>query len=329
MPTNDVNLGGLPLIRQGPWFPGQMGVPGSDTRQGLRTHPTAVVLYVDPNHADASDAHDGTDPDHPLATVANAITKCAPYRGDVILVGANSGWQFANPASGYTVSIAEEVTLNVPGVRLVGSNHGALGVVWEPVAAAGAGTCIAVTVMDCTIEGFAFQGGLLGGRAIFLDWNGVTAWGENACVRHCTFDDDIDIGVEMEFSWYNEIAHCLFQECDAAGVYLDPAGSGAAYCAIHDNVFQDCLAALAVNGLDRSVIARNVIYNGLAQGAGAATNAGIDTTAGLQNTVAENVFSCLLPVPANGDWDDLNTAGASDAWMGNHVMNGLAITNPT
>jgi hypothetical protein len=261
--------------------------------------------------------------------VANAITKCSAYRGDVILVGANSAWQYANPASGYATSIAEEVVLNVPGVRLVGSSHGALGVVWEPVTAAGAGTCITVAAMDCTIEGFAFQGGLLGGRAIFCDWNGLTAFGENTTIRYCTFDDDIDIAIELEFAWYCEIAHNLFQECDAAGVYLDPAGSGAAYVSIHDNVFQDCLAAMPVQGLDNSWIFRNAIYNGLAQGAGVATDAGIDTTNGLKNLVYDNWFSCLLPVPANGDWDNLNTAGATDAWAGNHVMNGLAVTNPT
>ena len=43
----------------------------------------------------------------------------------------------------------------------------------------------------------------------------------------------------------------------------------------------------------------------------------------------DNFFSCLLPVPANGDWNDLNTAAATDAWMGNYCMNGLAVTNPT
>lgn len=329
MPASNVSMAGLPLTRMPPWFAGQMGVPGSDVRLGLRTHPTGVVFYVDPNHPDAADTHDGTDPDHPLATVAAAIARCGAYRGDVILVGANAGWQYANAAAGYAVNIAEEVVLNVPGVRLVGVSQGPVGVVWEPVTAAGAGTCITVTAMDCTIEGFAFQGGLLGGRAIYADWNGLTAFGESLTVRHCTFDPDIDIGIELEFAWYCEIAHNTFVGCDTAGIYLDPAGSGAAFCRIHDNVFQDCAAAMDVNGLDDSWVYANAIFNANAQGAAAATDEGIDTTGGGANLVYDNWFSCLDSVPDDGDWDDLNTAAATDAWVGNHLMDAVNTANPT
>jgi hypothetical protein len=84
-----------------------------------------------------------------------------------------------------------------------------------------------------------------------------------------------------------------------------------------------------LGGADNNHIHRNSIYNGNAQGGAAATNEGINLTGGGDNQVFDNYFSCLLPVPANGDWDDLNTGAATDAWIGNHCMNGLATTTPT
>ena len=37
----------LPQIRLQPWYPGQMGVDGSDVPRGIRWSPTSIVLYVD------------------------------------------------------------------------------------------------------------------------------------------------------------------------------------------------------------------------------------------------------------------------------------------
>jgi hypothetical protein len=63
----------IPQMKLTPWFAGQLGVPGSDTTQGLRLGTVGVVYYVDKTHPDAADAHDGTDPNHPKATIASAI----------------------------------------------------------------------------------------------------------------------------------------------------------------------------------------------------------------------------------------------------------------
>lgn len=64
-----------PLTRIPELFPGQFGVHGSDVQRGVRTAPTGIVLYVDKNHADAADAHDGTDPEHPMLTIQGAVNK--------------------------------------------------------------------------------------------------------------------------------------------------------------------------------------------------------------------------------------------------------------
>ena len=330
----DVLLTGLPLTRANPWYSGQMGVPGTDTETGLRLHPTGTTFYVDRNFPGASDQRDGTDPTSPLLTVTAAISKCQPHRGDVIMVGASSAWFYAEggiglPTAEYTLPIVEEVTLDVAGVRLIGASHSALGNMWTP--ASNGGTCLTVTAIDCIVEGFVFSEGqtYTGCNAIYCEWDGITLFGENLTVRNCAFDDTVDIAIQLEFSWYCVIHNNVFSQCDTCGIYLDPAGSAAAYLDIYNNFFNDCAVAMAMTGLDNSQIYNNRIYNSNAQAVAVATNEGLFTTGGSSNMVANNWFSCALPAGANGDWDDLNTAAATDAWVGNHCMNGLAVTNPT
>jgi hypothetical protein len=299
-------------------------------------HCTGTVFYVDPNYPGASDARDGTDPTAPLLTVATALTKCQPHRGDTIMVGANSAWYYAEGGSGlataqYTSHIEEEVEITVAGVRLVGMQNSPLGVMWSPVS--DGGTCITVSAVDVVIEGFVFTEGptYTGADGIYCEWDGNTLFGENLTVRHCTFDDTVDTAIQLEYSWYCDIHDNVFWDCDLYGIFTDAGGSSADYTLIHDNVFHDVgTSAIAIlGGGANNHIYGNTIYNGNAQGAGAAANEGINLTGGSDNMVFNNWFSCLLPVPANGDWDDLNTAAATDAWVGNHCMNGLAVSNPT
>jgi len=319
----------IPLTRLNPWYPGQFGVPGTDNETGLRLHSTGAIFYVSPNAIGVSDRRDGTDPNEPLATITAALTKCQAYRGDTIAVMANNAWQYGNAADGYALPISEEVTITVPGVKLVGVHpSGSLGVVWTP--ASNGGTCITVHAIDVLIEGFVFTEGVYTGLdAIYCEWDGATLFGENLTVRHCYFDDTVDTAIQLEFSWYCHIHNNVFQECDAYGIYVDPAGSSITYAMIVDNWFQNCAAALSLRGVDRCKIARNQIYNSNAQGGAAATDEGIDTAGGGQNLVYHNVLSCLLPVPANGDYDDFCTAAATDAWMQNYCLNGPSTTNPT
>ena len=328
MPSADVAWP-IPLVRQKPWYPGQFGVPGTDNERGLRSDCHGVVFYVDPNATGVTDQRDGTDPEAPLATVAKALTLCQAYRGDVIAVMANGAWQYAD-GQNRTLAVREEVTVNVAGVKIVGVfPSSSVGVVWESQTALT--PCITVSAIDVTIEGFAFAGALGGGTAIYAEWDGATLFGENLTVRNCLFDDDIDTAIQLEYSWFCDVHHNVFQECDAYGVYADAAGSAFAYCAIHDNVFLDCgtAAIAALGGCDNNFIYNNTIFNTSAQSGAAATNEGINTTGGATNSVYNNTFSCLLPVPANGDWDDLNTAAATDAWCYNHCMDGDNVTNPT
>lgn len=329
MPSSQVNWP-LPLTRFPTLFPGQMGgVPGTDNETGLRMHTSGAVFYVDPNAIGVSDQRDGTNPLDPLATIAAALTKCQAYRGDVIAVMANGGWQYANPASGYNTPISEEVIVTVPGVRIVGVfPSGSPGVMWSPVNALG--TCLTIHAIDVLVEGFAFVGGLLGGRAINVEWDGFTTFGDNVTIRHCLFDDDIDIGIQLENSWYAQIYGNFFQECDEYGIYVDPAGAGIDYGHIFENWVHNCgISNLSLEVAANSKIERNNVYSAAAQAGLLATDELIDTANGRQNIVAHNVLSCLLPVPANGDYDDACSSGPTDAWISNFLMDGNSVTNPT
>jgi len=325
MPSADVRFP-TPLTRLNPWYPGQIGVPGAWTETGLRTHCTGAVFYVDPNHTDNSNQRDGTDPTAPLTSVATALTKCQAYRGDVIAVMANNAWQYGDSDDGYTTPIQESVTVSVPGVRIVGvCPSGALGVYWQPGTAGG--TCVTVNAMDVTIEGFGFYGNS-GGTGVYAEYN--SNYGDNLTVRHCFFADDIDRGIQLEYSWYADIHRNVFDECDEYGIYTANDNGGVAYARVHSNWFYDCTTgAIWLPQADRCNIYDNTIYNATAQGGGAAANCMINLTGGSRNSAHHNTMSCLLPVPANGDYDDCNTAGATDAWVSNWCMDGPSVTNPT
>lgn len=291
MPGTNVNWP-VPLQRLTPWYPGQMGVPGTDSERGLRLHSTGTIFYVDPNAVGVSDQRDGTNPDEPLATIAAAIAKCQAYRGDVIAVMANNSWQYTSGAGGYTLPIAETVTINVPGVRLVGiSPSSSIGVVWE--AQANNDVLITVTACDVLVEGFAFDyNSCTGVTAISAVWNGTTAFADNLTVRNCVFSG-VKYGIVLDYVWYANIHDNEFHGDHALdyGIYIDPADQDAAYCAIHDNWFNNPQFAISLPGSDNCTIHANRIYNEVAAAylvPAAATNEGIDLTGGNQNIVSDN-----------------------------------------
>ena len=311
---------------------GQKGVVGVFPTQ---TFPASItgdsrIFYVNPNHTLAVDAGNlGRDPQVPLATITRANALARSNMNDVILVAPNDGWQYgANLAP----VIIETAIITKHGVRLVGVGPSSLGVYWGPALT----TEFALTIhaLDVYVEGFAFTNstaGLANANGIYVEWDGVTLFGENATINRCFFDEDMDIGIQLEFPWYCEIMNCLFDNNEAYGIMSDVGGSGSAFTSIHDNRFIDCATgAISLLGdADDCEIFRNHIFNTDAQNGAAATNEGIDTTGGTHNLVFDNYFSCLLPVPANGDYDDLNTAAATDSWINCHCLDGDTITNPT
>lgn len=326
-----------PLTRLNPWYPGQMGVPGTWSETGLRQHSTGVIFWVDPNCPFAEDQQDGTDPGHPLATIARALALCQPYRGDTIAVMANGFWTHApGGAANYPLPVTETVEVTVHGVRIVGVfPSGSMGVPWRAVAAGD--TILTISAMSVLVEGFVFMGESAAGGAncdgIYSEWDGVTLWGDNLTVRNCHFDEDIQTAIELEFIYNADIHHNVFQACDIAGIYSDGADPLQS-CHFHhnwfDNVGDGQTGAISVVNAERCKIDHNQIYNDDAQTGGAglvATDEGIDTSGGDWNLVHDNVLSCLLPGPGN-DYSDFCNSGGTDAWCHNLCMNGVTTTNP-
>ena len=324
MPSADVRWP-MPLTRLNPWYPGQMGVAGTDTETGLRMNCTGTVFYVDPNYPGVSDARDGTNPTDPLATVAAALTKCQPHRGDVIAVMANGNWQYGNPTSRAMADISEQVTVTVPGVRIVGvSPSSALGVYWQP--AASGGVCITVNALDVTIEGFAFwsENPIVGGTGILAQWTGITAahvQGENLVVRHCYFDADLDYGISLEYSWYAHIHDNYFRQMGIAAIVNNNSAGDPDYAVIHHNHFVNNALAISLPDSDNCHIYSNWIHGTVG------ALAFIDLTGGVTNLVADNWLGCSV-ADYTGGAGPTCADGAGDAWVNNHCITGDPIANP-
>jgi len=277
-------------------------------------------LYVNPNHASASDSNTGRNPDKPLATIQRGITLGRAMSGDTIHVIQNDGWTYGS-GLGDTITETVVVTNTKPGLRIVGEGAGSMGVNWT---AGVTGTfCLTINAIDTVVEGFNFWGEPVDCHGILCQWNGVTTYGENSIIRSNTFADSIDIGIQLEYSWYANVVGNHFQECDDYAIYVDPTGDGIAYTQILGNWFDDCAYAMALDDCDNGLIANNMIYNSDAQATGTATNRGINTAAGSGNMVANNFFSCIL-----GNWDTFNSSSATDAWVGNRVMDGEPTARP-
>ncbi len=286
------------------------------------------VFYVDPNHAEATDSNSGEDPAHPLATIQRAVTLARADKGDTIYVMQNDGWQYG-PGTGAPIQESVVIPITKSGLRLVGVGGGSPGVYWQP--GADNEFCLTVLAMDFIVEHFLFTGfGMAGANGVYALWGAPVAFADNIDIFDCTFDGDIDTAIQLEYVWYGKVEGCHFQDCDAYGIYVNPVGSGAAHLTIRDNWFKDCgTSAIAGRGIEDSRISGNWVYNAAAQAAGAATNEGFDLTnvGASSNIVSDNWFSCVLAA-GPGNYDDLNTAGSTDAWVNCHCMDGDAVLNP-
>ena len=312
----------LPLTRVNPIYPGQFGVLGADTDDGLRVHPTGTVFYVDPNYPGVETTRDGTNPTNPLSTIASAVSKCQPYRGDVIVVSHNSSWQYAEGGMGlataqYTNSISEEVTLNVSGVRLIGQSFSSIGVPWTP--ASNGGVCLTVTGNDCVVEGFAFWEGIYTGcDGIAAVWNGTTGWADNLTVRNCFFDTSVATAISLDFCYYCDIHSNAFWDVTTGISGL--ASSDLA--TVHHNLFHDCTNAISAAASDHWHIFENDFYE--VNAAGGASPANCFILAGDRHQVSRNNMSCAL----GAEYTAANTAGVANAWINNYLLNGVSTSNP-
>lgn len=328
----------VPLTRLYPFYPGQFGVPGTDSDRGLRLDSNGKVLYVDPNHVDANDQRDGTNPESPLATVAEALTQCRAYMNDVIVVMANSDWTYGNTGVGRATPIQESVIITTPGVRIVGVSPGSLGVNWIPTA--NNATCITIRAMDVTIEGFNFwDSGYTGATGILAQWDAPTYYGESFTIRHCAFYG-LAYGVQMDYTWYCNILDCSFENMTTAAIHNPSVYGEPDYCTIRGNIFIDNAADINLPACDYELIEgnrfldvtaaivtttgdHNQVVSNTIEGDPTGTNNYINMTGGASNLVADNWLACTI-----AQYDVTCSDSTSGSWVNNHCINGDTTANP-
>lgn len=315
---------GLPQDKSAGFARGQEFVWGFDNRTAIDSKvygaPGAKIFYVDPNNSQATDAGNlGEDPTVPLATVAAALVLARPYAGDTIVVGANDAWQYA--ARTYRPLPIQE-TLVIPatkgGIRIVGAATNPLACVWTPED--DNETAITVYACDVTIEGFAFYPiGVTGNTAIAAVWDNTAGrYGENLTVRNCYFEESLDYGITLSYTWNCRIYNNYFGAVDEAAIYNVAAGTDADHCNVFGNEFYDCDAAIALASCSDCRIHGNLIY-----GDPTGTNNFIDLTGGADNLVTENWLACSI-----AQYDVTCSDATSGAWVRNHCINGDTAANP-
>jgi len=297
-----------------------MGVYGSDVQRGLRWEPAGIVLYVDENHPGASATADGTDPEHPLTTIAGAIANLTAFatatscslEGSVIVVAAES-----TPAE--SVIIPATAPKNC---LLIGAGTGTNCPAWT--AATATGVALTIRQQGWTIENFLFRGGA-GGQSIKIDWVPGSGYvGYRTTIRNNHFDGlwqglyainlyGAPYDVVIENNWFRE-----WRKGDTTAfaiITTDSSNANAYMCKILNNHFEENENHIGSLGNNKSfnltTIRGNVFHDGVLISA----TLMLDLRGGSQgeNIVTGNVFC--------GDYSNTGGYYANAANPGNWVGN--------
>ncbi len=324
----------LPLIRMQPWYPGQLGVAGSDTPLGLRVRSTGYVLYVDTDHPNASDDSDGTDPNAPLATIQEAVDKLNTIQARVTAAGT----PHEPGCEGSVIVVApgtydENVDIDADDpdyVTVLGGGNGKYPVTLAPTS----GDAITCDAYGWRFEGLHFQPAD-DGAGIKLT-RVVGAGAEGTVIADCFFDggwSGTGFGVDLNGAPANvSIIGCRFAEFAATGACItvtntsvaDPYQTHVVGC-----TFQECdryIARDCAGGWNQTLIFGcqfpDATHNASFPGGADGTDMFIDLRGGSvgHNMVCDNTLGGTYS-EAGGYY-----AGASDAWHGNFANIGGTIT---
>ena len=280
--------------------------------------PGSKIFYVDPNNVQATDLGNlGEDPTVPLATIARAVVLCRAYMGDTIVVGANDMWAYS--AHTRTIPVLESVVIPITkgGIRIVGVSTNPQGVTWCPAAASG--TALTINAADVLVEGFCFYPGLLANcRGIFVEWAGPVDFGDNATIRNCFFDTNLDYGIVLDYSWYCQIYNNYFEGTAIAAILNTSVAGDPDFAHIHHNKFIKNALAVSLPTTDNCFIHDNMFSE-----AHGGTNNMIDLTGGADNLVCNNVFSCTVV-----EYDTTCSDATSGYWVNNFCSNGIPAAAP-
>jgi len=158
-----------------PFFPGQIGVPGSESELGLHPEPVAGYgcgnfYYVDGYNG--SDTNSGYTPDNPFLTITKAISMCVAFNHDYVIV-----MRYPSAAAAGEV---RPIALNVETMHFIGCNaNGASPLAWIAPAVDTAGIVISANAIE--VAGFDVRGGATHGCIE----NSGAVW--RAHIHHCEF----------------------------------------------------------------------------------------------------------------------------------------------
>jgi len=316
---------GLPIIRQSQIYPGQVGVRGSDVERGLRWRSSGFALYVNNIHPGRSDNNDGTNPEAPLTTIAQAVTNLNAWHALYGSVGALSG------VSSYIViapgTYAEDVALTAGTApdygTILGGGNGRYPTIWDD----GGGDCLTITAYGWRVANIHYRPA--DGFAGVLLSRPAGAGAEGTVIENCFFDGQwsgTGFGVEFNGAPANcTIQNCRFAEFAATGGCITVTDTSIAHpyqthvlnCTFQesDEYFtRDC-----AGGWNQTLIAGNYFVDGTHDATFPAGVGGtlvyIDTSAGLgYNKVCGNWLDDTYQ-QASG-----YIPNATDNWGGNFTM---------
>jgi hypothetical protein len=298
-----------------PWFPGQLGVQGSDNSLGIRKTPVGIVLYVDDSHPRANTTNDGTDPEDPKSTIQSAISSTLLVENSLIIVG---GAATLVESAIIPATAPEQCTI-------MGFGNPEWGPTWTSAAAAE--DALTIRQSGWTIANIRFNPNTAG-AGIRLDHDAVTTTSDRTRIINCDFDGMWSglYGVEaVGCPDQVFIEGCRFHEFDsggaannAAAIFFGLTPHAVAYLwVIRNNIFQDndrhIAQVDALRGGNGCLIEGNRFMGPVNQANGTAVY--IDMRGGGLglNTVTGNYFAGDYS-NAGGYWANAANPGT---WMGN------------
>ena len=309
----------FPMIRMNPWFPGQMGVPGSDVPRGLLTVSRRKVFHVNDGHPNASDANDGTNPEAPKATIQSAVDSPWLEAGDVIVVGPTTASSTYAGISTYHQRENVVVANTRPAfVTLMAGGLAPFQVVWDALVTSS--PCLSLKAAGWKIEGFKFHSPATSAAIKLFDVSPVALdLTQYTVISGCYFDGAWSslYGIELTGAPGNTvIKDCWFLEHKNAGgtayaIRETSSGNANSYeCILENNIFMENNNHVKV-GYGMSLIRGNTFFLGSLIPA----TLMLDLSGGTvgKNMVVGNYFGGDFSIVGGY----LGNAGNPDNWVGN------------
>ena len=262
------------------------------------------IFYVDANHSNAADANAGTDPDKPLATIAQGYANCTDEGVDVIYVKGDYRYREA------------ELVIEKDGVRIIGSG---MGCEWNRTSSE-SGTYVVqvqasnVMIANIQISVNGSEPGIYWGDGGANNANAAMGILENCFIRgnwYSAAGSEGTIGLTIDGSSFGPIVRNNFIWGWGTGIDLSDGANRTAY-GVHilDNYITG--KTYGINWSSgygyTSVIAGNTIWD---------WKASVNMTAAIN--LAHTVGGVLVAGNRIGASNTATDSGDLNYWVGNHL----------